>query len=112
MTRFQKNLTTVIAAVVLGLTLALVGASGLGPALIAHFQAPAGGAVTESGMAGGGSTAGDVGRAQAAVVPPDQAGAVEEPTISLEERRARWYAQFYEGRTFEVSETPARHPEP
>jgi hypothetical protein len=112
MTFLQKKLTVVIAAVVLSLTLGLVSASGLGPALLARLQAPAGGAVTEPGMAGGSSTTGDVGRAQAAVKPAEPASTDEEPTIPLEERRARWFNLIYEGRTFEVSEGPPRHPEP
>src|SRR5262245_50322624 len=111
MTFLQKKLTVVIAAVVLSLTLGLMSASGLGSALLARLQA-AGGAVTEPSMAGGSSTTGDVGRAQAAVKSAEPASTDAEPTIPLEEARARWFNLIYEGRTFEVSESPPRHPEP
>ena len=101
-----------VASVVLSFALGVISASAVGALMGAGLKAPPGSAVTEAGLVGDGPRAGDVERLQAPTGPAVATVSAEEESLTLDERRARWFTLVYEGRNFDVVEGPARHPEP
>jgi hypothetical protein len=105
--------TRLVSAVVLSFALGVISASGVGALMGAGPNAPVSSTVTQAGLVGDLPRAGDVQRLQA---PPTDPAVVtvpaEEASLTLDERRARWFALVYEGRNFDVVDGPARHPEP
>ena len=113
MTFLRGERTRFVAAVVLSFALGVISASGVRALMGTGLNAPLRSAATEAGLVGDGPRAGDVERLQ---VPPTGPEVVtvpaEEESLTLDERRARWYSLVYEGRNFDVIEGPGRHPEP
>ena len=102
MVSLRHKKAVVLATVALSVAMGVVNASGVGPALLAHLNAPLGGAVTEAGLVGGVPAARDVGQPEAAAPPAAvEALGPEEAAVALEEARARWFALVYEGRNFD-----------
>jgi len=113
MTFLRGERTRLVASVVLSFALGAISASGVGALMGAGLNAPSSSAVTEAGLVGDGPKAGDVERLQTTPTDPLVAtGPEEDESLTLEERRARWYTLVYEGRNFDVIEGPGRHPEP
>ena len=101
-----------VAAAVLSFALGVISASGVGALMGAGLNAHPSSAVTEAGLIGDGPSAGDMERLQAPTDPTVATVPAEEASLTLDERRARWFALVYEGRNFDVSDWPGRHPEP
>jgi hypothetical protein len=113
MTFLRGERTRFVAAVVLSFALGAISASGVRALMSTGPNASSTGAVIEAGLVGDGPGAAGVERVQAPSTDPAVATVpAEEDSLTLDERRARWYELVYGGRTFEVSEGPARHPEP
>jgi hypothetical protein len=113
MTFLRGERTSFVAAVVLSFALGAISASGVRDLMGTGLNTPLHGAVTAAGLVGGGPAASDVERLQAPATDPALATVpAQEESLTLDERRARWFELVYEGRNFEVNTGPARHPEP